>query len=63
MTNTNNLVGKKEITTYCRRSWTTIRAWIKTENFPAKKMDGVWESDVRLIDEWKMEKIKKPCQE
>jgi hypothetical protein len=57
-----SLVGKKEITVYARRSWMTIRKWIKAEQFPARKIDGVWESDSALIDEWKRTKIK-PGQE
>ena len=57
-----SLVGKKEITAYSRRSWITVKRWILTGNFPATKIDGVWESDTELIDEWKRTKIK-PCQE
>ena len=57
-----SLVGKKEITAYSRRSWLTVKRWIANGNFPATKIDGVWESDTELIDEWKRTKIK-PCQE
>jgi len=57
-----SLVGKKEITTYARRSWPIMKRWIKKGGFPAKKIDGVWESNTDLIDEWKRERIK-PCQE
>jgi hypothetical protein len=52
-----NLTGRKEILEYTRRSWQTIREWIRKEDFPAKKLDGVWESSTDLIDEWKKEKI------
>ena len=55
------LVGKKEITAYVRRSWMTIQRWIIEDSFPARKIDGVWESDTTLVDEWKRAKIK-PCQ-
>ena len=54
-----NLTGTKEIHDYVRRSWETIERWIKEEGFPAKKLDGVWESSTDLIDEWKREKIGK----
>jgi hypothetical protein len=53
-----SLVGKKEIVAYVRRSWMTIRRWILEDNFPARKIDGVWESDAVLVDDWKRSKIK-----
>lgn len=56
-----SLVGKKEIAAYVRRSWMTIRRWIVDDDFPARKIDGVWESDTALVDDWKKAKIK-PCQ-
>lgn len=52
-----SLVGKKEIAIYTRRSWITIQVWIEKENFPACKLDGVWESMKPLIDAWKVSKI------
>jgi hypothetical protein len=57
-----SLVGKKEITAYVRRSWVIIRRWTLKDNFPARKIDNVWESNTDLVDEWKRTKIK-PCQE
>lgn len=59
MTN-KNLTGKKEIMTYTRRSWKTINVWINKEQFPAKKLDGVWESMTDLVDQWKQKRIMKP---
>ncbi|MFZ4436796.1 MAG: hypothetical protein ACOYOS_00050 [Syntrophales bacterium] len=56
-----SLVGKKEIAAYVRRSWMTIRRWVLADQFPAKKIDGVWESDTALVDDWKRAKIKS-CQ-
>ncbi len=56
-----SLVGKKEIAAYVRRSWMTIRRWVLVDNFPARKIDGVWESNTSLVDDWKRAKIK-PCQ-
>lgn len=51
------LVGKKEICGYARRSWLTVRRWIKENKFPAKKIDGIWESSTDLVDEWKEKRI------
>ena len=47
------LIGTKEISDYTGRSWPTIARWIREEGFPAKKMEGVWESNKDLIDEWR----------
>lgn len=52
-----SLSGRKEITQYARRSWETVMDWVKKDNFPVVKIDGVWESDTALIDEWKRKKI------
>ena len=54
-----NLVGKKEILNYTRRSWKTVKIWIIDEGFPAMKLDGVWESSIDMIDNWKKKKILK----
>ena len=51
------LVGKKEIKAYCRRSWPMLRSWIMDDCFPAWKIDGCWEGDCRLIDEWYRQRI------
>jgi len=53
------LTGKKMITAYVGRSWTTIRKWAQERNFPARKIDGVWESDTDLIIRWRKEEIQK----
>lgn len=53
------LSGQKEIKTYVHRSWVTIKAWIKHQGFPARKIDGQWESDKKLIDEWRRDQILK----
>ncbi len=52
-----NLTGRKEILQYTRRSWQTVKHWINEEEFPACKLDGVWESSTDLIDDWKKDKI------
>ena len=51
------LFGRKQIQTFTHRSWPVIRKWIAEENFPARKIDGVWESDKGLIRAWKLSKI------
>ena len=47
------LSGMNEICQYVRRSPATVLNWIRTRDFPAKKIGGVWESDRVLVDEWK----------
>lgn len=51
------LVGKQEISRYSRASWQTIRVWIRAEEFPAEKIDGVWRSITDMVDEWHKVKI------
>jgi hypothetical protein len=51
------LVGKREIRAYVRRSRQTIAAWIKAEEFPARKINGVRESDTDLVDAWRRDRI------
>jgi len=46
------LLGKEEICGYARRGWEKIEIWIKKKRFPAKKIDGKWQSDKVLIDQW-----------
>ena len=53
------LTGKKMITTYVGRSWVTIVKWIEEKDFPARKIDGVWESDTDLIIGWRKNEIRK----
>ena len=53
------LVGREEIAEYVKRSWRTIKRWIDTEGFPAKKMGRRWESDAGLIQEWRRKQISK----
>lgn len=54
---TTHLSGRKEIMCHVRRAWPTIRKWIKHQHFPARKIDGQWESDTTLIDEWRKKQI------
>lgn len=52
------LNGKKEIRAQTGgRSWKTIRRWIREEGFPAKKIDGRWQSDPVMIRKWFGERL------
>ena len=51
------LTGKKEICNFVRRSWNTIEEWILKLGFPAKKINGIWESDSELITLWRRKQI------
>lgn len=51
------LIGRKEIMNYTGRSWPVIHEWIKERRFPARKIDGVWESYTFLVDDWKVQII------
>jgi|GEM_PF-2369206 len=53
----NVLSGRKQISTYVRRSWNTVMVWVRERDFPAAKIDGVWESHPDLIDQWRQEQI------
>ena len=53
------LVGIKAIRAFVGRSWKTISGWIETQDFPAIKVDGVWESDRELILQWRKRRIEK----
>lgn len=46
------ITGKKTIEKICGRSWDTILVWILERDFPACKIDGVWQSHCELINEW-----------
>ena len=51
------LTGSKEIQEFVGRSWAVIYKWTKERDFPARKIDGVWESDTELIMEWRKKQI------
>jgi hypothetical protein len=51
-------IGKSgTICGYTNRSESTILIWIRTLDFPAKKITGCWESDTDLIDTWRKKMI------
>lgn len=49
--------GKKDISKFVGRSWRTIRMWIEEKDFPARKLDGIWEADADLIIQWRQKQI------
>lgn len=51
------LQGIDDITTYAQRPWNTIKKWIEEKNFPARMIDGRWESDTELITRWRRRQI------
>ena len=51
------LSGQKAIRKYVGRSWSTIRIWIDDKEFPARKLDGIWEAKVELIIQWRQRQI------
>ncbi len=60
VTSSKGLSGMNEISQYVRRSHDTVLNWIRTRDFPAKKIGGVWESDRELIDDWRKGVITAP---
>ena len=51
------LSGMNEIQAYVKRDARVIRRWIKKKGFPAKKIDGRWESDTGMVTEWRRDRI------
>ncbi len=54
---TTTLTGMKAICTYVNRSEATVLDWIRTRDFPAKKLGGIYESDTASIDVWRTERL------
>lgn len=55
------LVGLVMIAEYVGRGRKTIRKRIRDENFPALMVDGRWESNTVLIDEYEQRRIAQAC--
>lgn len=53
----NFLKGKEAISAFVGRSWKVVHEWIRERDFPARKINGVWESDPQLIVEWRRREI------
>jgi len=51
------LTGQKDIQHFVGRAWNIIYRWIKHKGFPARKIDGRWESDSDMIIEWRKRQI------
>jgi hypothetical protein len=56
------LTGRKQIQNFVGRDWRLIVRWVEIKEFPARKIDGVWESDAALIETWRRAQIKS-CQQ
>lgn len=50
------LTGMKDICRYVSRSESTVIGWIRDEDFPAKKIDGIWEAHTAMVDAWRMKR-------
>ena len=51
------LQGMKEICRYMGKSEPTILRYIYTMNFPARKVGGIWLSDMDMIKAWRHDVI------
>jgi hypothetical protein len=51
------LVGMDAIEDYAERNRKTIKKWIVEDHFPAVLVDGRWESNTELIDQYFRRKI------
>lgn len=56
---TNMLMGMKEIAEYTGRNRAVVIKWIENDNFPAIKIDGRWESNTDLIEEYHRHRIER----
>lgn len=46
------LSGLNQICKHIKRSEDKVLQWIRTKNFPARKIDGRYETTTDLIEEW-----------
>ncbi len=53
-----SLAGMTAICKYAKKTEVTVLKWIMERGFPAKKLDGTWQSDKILIDNWLRRQIK-----
>jgi len=58
MADKNKLCGIKEIQECCGSMWlpispTSVMSMISLSGLPAKKLGGVWISDVEMIEKWR----------
>ena len=51
------LDGMKSICDYEKRSEATMLKLIREEDYPAKKIGGIWQSDTGVIEKWRKERI------
>ena len=53
------LVGRAAISDFVGRGWRVISKWIKHRGFPAVKLNSRWESNTELIQQWRLDQIKR----
>ncbi len=51
------LVNMSEIAAYTGRPGNTIKKWVRENNFPAVLIDGRWESNTELIDNFQRRRL------
>lgn len=51
------LNGMEEIARYASRGEATILKWVASEDFPARKVGGVWISHTTQVDAWYVAKV------
>lgn len=59
MSQSKSLIGIENIRKYYPRSESTIMSLIFHGDFPAKKINGRWESNKDLIDDWQKKQVAK----
>ena len=52
------LQGMQQICDHYGKSESTMMMLIQSEDFPAVKIGGQWESDTEVIEEWRKERIR-----
>lgn len=51
------LVNMSEIAAYTGRPGNTIKKWVHEDNFPAVLIDGRWESNTEMIDNFQRRRL------
>lgn len=56
------LVSIEAIAKYFGRSKNTVKDLVKSDNFPAVKIDGRWESNTELVDTYQRNRVAVRCE-
>jgi len=51
------LTGMKAICKYVNRSEPSVLMMVRKYDFPAGKIEGIWESDTEIIDAWRRDQV------